>query len=482
MDEQRGFVPKVRVRVLDESDIRQIHAATLEVLERTGVSITAEEGRDILLRAGAKEGEKTAIRIPPKLVERALESAPSSVVLSNRLGEECCFLEGYTTSFGTGSDCPFILDHETGKRRPCTYDDVGAGALVCDSLEEIDFVMPVGIISDRPTGVADAYAVEATMLNTVKPVVFTAHNKNTFQASIELAAAVAGGMEKLQENPFICLYAEPTSPLRHMPEATEKLIHAARTKIPVVFTPCPIMGASAPATGAGALVQGNAETLSGLVIHQLVQPGAPFIYGGVMLHLDMSTTIAPYGAPEMHKHCAALTDIAHHYQLPMFGTCGCSDAKRVDAQAGLEVGFSTLMATLNGQNLIHDVGFLESALITSFEMYLLTAEAIGMAKHIAGGVAVSQDTLAVDVIASVGQFGDFLTHQHTLDFFRKEFYFPKLLDRTNYSGWLRLGGKTIDVRLKEKVDDILAAHEPVPVDPRARKQMTKILEQAEALV
>ncbi len=480
MEGPRGFVPKVRVRVLDQDDISQIHAATLEVLERTGVSISAPEGRDILLKAGATEGEKTAIRIPPRLVEGALETAPSSVVLSNRLGEGTCFLEGHTTSFGTGSDCPFILDRDTGKRRQCTYEDVAAGALVCDSLEHIDFVMPVGIVSDRPTEVADAYAVEATMLNTVKPVVFTAHNKNTFSASVDLAAAVAGGMEKLQEKPFICLYAEPTSPLRHTPEATDKLIHAARLRIPVVFTPCPIMGASAPATGAGALVQGNAETLSGLVIHQLVQPGAPFICGGVMLSLDMSTAIAPYGAPELHKHCAALTDIAHHYRLPMFGTCGCSDAKRVDAQAGLEVGFSTLMATLAGQNLIHDIGFLESALITSFEMYLLADEAIGMAKWIAGGVVVDGDTLAVDAIDSVAPFGDYLMHQHTLDFFRKEFYFPKFLDRTNYAGWERLGAKTIDVRLKEKVDSILTTHKPVPVEPRVRQRMAEILRQAEA--
>jgi len=482
MEGQRGFVPSVRVRILGENDIRQIHAATLVVLERTGVAIIAPEGREILLRAGATEGEKGAIRIPPGLVERAIDSAPSSVVLSNRLGEPSCFLEGYTTSFGTGSDCPFTLDRKTGKKRTCTYEDVAAGALVCDYLDNLDFVMPVGIISDRPTKVADVYAVEATMLNTVKPVVFTAHSKNTFQASVDLAAAGAGGMEKLQENPFICLYAEPTSPLRHMPEATEKLIHAARLSIPVIFTPCPIMGASAPATGAGVLVQGNAETLSGLVIHQLVQPGAPFIYGGVMLSLDMSTTIAPYGSPELHRHCAALTDLAHHYGLPMFGTCGCSDAKRVDAQAGLEVGLSTLMATLNGQNLIHDIGFLESALITSFEMYLLADEAIGMAKFIAGGVTVDGDTLAVDVIDSVGPFGDFLTHQHTLDFFRKELYFPKFLDRTNYAGWERLGGKTMDVRLKEKVDDILATHKPVAVEPRVRKQMADILRKAEMAV
>jgi len=482
MTGQRGFSPKVRVRILDDGDIDQIHEATLRILDETGISVTAPEGREILLKAGAIESEKTALRIPPKLVEQALESAPESVVLYRRTGEPECYLEDHTTSFGTGLGCPFILDRETGEKRPCTYDDVGKGALVCDALDEINFVMPVGIISDRPTRIADVHQLEATALNTTKPIVYSAHNRQTFQMSIDLAAAAVGGIDKLQEKPFICIYAEPTSPLRHMPEATEKLIHAARMQIPIVFTPCPIMGASAPATGAGIMALANAETLSGLAIHQLVQPGAPFIYGGVQLSLDMKTTIAPYGSPELHKHCAALTDMAHHYRLPMFGTCGCSDAKRVDAQAGMEVGFSVLMATLNGQNLIHDIGFLESALITSYEMYVLSDEAIGMAKHIAKGVDVNAQTLGVDAIKAVGQFGNYLAEDHTLDNYRNEMYFPKIMDRTNYGGWRKQGSKTMDVRLTERVDAILAEHETVPVDAGVQKQMTEIMGAADALL
>ncbi|MHC4395413.1 MAG: trimethylamine methyltransferase family protein [Planctomycetota bacterium] len=472
---KKAFEPAVRVQILDQDSILQIHNAALEVLDRTGVAINTEDGRKILLEAGCKLTGDNVVHIPAKLVEKAIKSAPSSVTLYDRLGEERCVLEGWKTSFGTGSDCPFILDRQTQERRQCTYDDVAKGALVCDTLENFDFVMPVGIISDRPTDVADVYAVEATMSNTVKPVVFTAHNKKTFQASVDLAATVAGGHQKLAEKPTICLYDEPTSPLRHMPEATDKVVHAARMRIPVIFTPCPSMGATAPATAAGLLVQATAECLSGLVLHQLANAGAPIIFGGVMTVLDMSTTIYPYGAPELHQLCAALTDIAHHYELPMFGTCGCSDAKRVDAQAGMEVGFSTLMATLNGQNLIHDIGFLESALITSYEMYVLGDEAIGMAKHIAGGVAVNHDTLAVDVIDAVGQKGDYLTQDHTLKFFRKEFYFPRIMDRTNYAGWEKLGSKTLDVKLKEKVDEILATHKAESIAPAAVEQIKQIL-------
>jgi len=473
------FEPTVRVQVLPEASIRQIHAAALEVLERTGVQINTEEGRKILVDAGCTLEGENVIKIPSRLVEKALETAPSSITLYDRLGGPRCFLEGWKTSFGTGSDCPFILDRETMKKRLCTYDDVGKAALVLDALEQIDFIMPVGIISDRPRQVADVYSVETTMMNSVKPVVFTAHNRRTFQASIDLAAAVAGGIEKLQEKPTICLYAEPTSPLRHMPEATDKVIHAARMRIPVVFTPCPLGGATAPATGAGLVVLATAECFSGLVLHQLANPGAPFIFGGVLYMLDMATTISPYGSAELHQLCAALTDVAHYLKLPMFGTCGCSDAKRVDAQAGLEVGFSVLMATLNGQNLIHDIGFLESALITSYEMYILTDEAIGMAKHIAGGVTVNRDTLSVDVINAVGHTAGFITQDHTLDFFKKESYFPHLMDRLNYDDWEKQGSKTLDIKLKERADEIIRTHRAEPIDSGLVKSMQKILTDVE---
>ncbi|MBN2455524.1 MAG: trimethylamine methyltransferase family protein [Sedimentisphaerales bacterium] len=475
-----NFEPTVRVRILDDDSISKIHEAALEVLEKTGIAINTEQGRKILLDAGCKAKDSNVILIPPELVERSLKTAPSSVVLYDRLGQPRCTLEGWKTSFGTGSDCPFTIDRKTNEKRQCTYDDVAKGALVCDYLENIDFVMPVGIISDRPRFIADIYAVEATMNNTVKPVVFTAHNQQNFQKSIDLAAAVAGGIEHLQEKPTVCLYDEPTSPLKHMPEATDKLIHAARMRIPVIFTPCPSMGATAPATAAGILVQASAECLSGLVIHQLAGPGAPIIFGGVLTLLDMSTTIYPYGSPELHKLCAALTDIAHFYHLPMFGTCGCSDAKRVDAQAGMEMGFSVLMSTLSGQNLIHDIGFLESALITSYEMYVLADEAIGMAKHIAKGVTVNRETLAVDVIDDIGQAGNFLMHEHTLNFFRKELYFPKILDRTNYTGWEKQGSKTLDVKLKEKVDEILATHKAKPIPADVASRADKILQKVEA--
>jgi trimethylamine--corrinoid protein Co-methyltransferase len=415
-----SFEPSVRVQILDESSIKQIHKAALTVLEKTGVTIATQDARRILIDAGCKLRGENIVTIPADLVENALKTAPSAVTLYDRFGEARCVLEGTKTSFGTGSDCPFIRDIQTGERRACTYDDVSKGALICDTLEHFDFVMPIGIISDKPSEVADVYEVEATIKNTIKPVVFTAQNNTSFQAVIDLAATVAGGLEQLQQKPTICLYDEPTSPLKQMPEATDKLILAAQNRIPVIFTPAPIGGGTAPATGAGVLVMGTAECLAGLVLHQLTTPGAPIIFGGVMFMMDMATTVATYGSAERNQLCAALADIAHYYNLPVFGTAGCSDSKVVDVQAGMEMGLSVLLSTLNGQNLIHDVGYLESGLVTSYEMYIMGNETIKMAKHIARGLIVNEQTLAVDVIDQVAnQSGDFLTHEHTLKFFRQ---------------------------------------------------------------
>ena len=398
MANKTSFDPVVRTRILSESQIKQIHNAALKVLENTGISIKTEQARKILLDAGCKLKGDDFITIPSKLVEKTLKTAPSSITLYDRLGQVSCELEGSKNSFGTGSDCPFIIDRKTGERRFCTYDDVAKAALLCDALENFDFVMPVGIVSDKHTDVADIYGVEATMKNTVKPAVFTAHNDKSFRTSIDLAAAVAGGLDKLQEKPTICLYNEPTSPLKQMPEATDKLITAAEKKVPIIFTPAPIGGASAPVTGAGVLVMGTAECLSGVILHQLVNPGSPIIFGGVMFMMDMSTTVATYGSAERNQLCGALTDMAHYYKLPMFGTAGCSDSKVIDVQAGMEMGLSILLSSLSGQNLIHDVGYLESGLLTSYEMYILGDETINMVKHIARGLTINDETLAVDVI------------------------------------------------------------------------------------
>ena len=466
----------MKLNALDQKSIERIHNATLRVLDETGVQVLSSEGKNIMKNAGCKVHDNDIVTIPAKLVDKALSSAPKSITLYDRHGNEECVLEGWNNNYGTGSDCPFIYDRKTGKRRNCTYDDIADGARIIDYLENFNFIMPIGIISDKPTHIADVWEVEACLSNTVKPVVFTAHNKETYRASIELASIVVGGMEKLKQKPIIGLYTEPISPLRHTEEVTDKLIVSAEFNIPVVFTPCPLMGATAPATKAGIIVQSSAECLSGLVVNQLVNPGAPVIFGGVINSFDMATTIDPYGSPELRLLCAAMTDMAHYYNLPMFGTAGCSDSKTIDSQVGSESGMSILISTLNGQNLIHDIGYLDSGLLTSYDHFVLANELIAQAKFIAKGINITDETLAVEEISKVANKTNYIESEYTYQFFKEEFYFPKLAERNNFVNWEKKGKLTQDNIISEKVDYILDSYKSEPLPQGAVKDMRKVLE------
>lgn len=461
-------------RVLSDDQIYEIHLSSLEILERTGVMIYEKDAVSILRDAGARIEMDERIRIPSYLVENALSTAPKRVTLCGRDGSRRVLLEGNKSYFGTGSDCPNILDPFTGERRQMTKEDVARAALLSDYLPNIDFHMSLGLVSDVHCEIYDKHQFEAMLLNTTKPIVFTAVDRDGMAGIVKMSSLVAGGEEQLRRNPFICLYAEPISPLKHVGTAVRKLLYAAEKEIPVIYTPCPMAGATSPATMAGTIAQSNAECLTGLVIHQLKNPGAPFITGGVISILDMKSLILSYGAPELHLMCAALTDIAHYYRLPMFGTAGCSDAKVMDQQAAAEASISIYMAALSGANLIHDTGFLEYALTGSYEMMVFSNEIIGMVKRIMRGIKVSPETLALDVIDKVGPGGNFVGEEHTLKNYRNQQWFPHLFDRQSYEDWIIDDRKTMGDRLTEEVKKILAEHKPDPLPEKVKTEIHAI--------
>ena len=462
-------------RVLSADDISRIHTATLEVLERTGVEVMEEEAVALLRGAGARVSDDTRVRIPPELVEKAIQTSPASVTLHRRDGEPTVVLEGSRFYYGTGSDCPHVVDPFTGERRLFTKDDVGRAARLCDALPNIDFFMSLGLVSDVPEQVSDLHQFEAMLVNTEKPIVFTAHSRQGMEDIIEMAAIAVGGANNLRRRPCIGLYAEPITPLTHYQPAVQKLLLAADKEVPVVYTPCPMAGATAPVTLAGTLVTANAEVLSGLVISQLKRPGAPFIGGGVISVMDMRTAILSYGCPELSLMSAAQADLGHHYGLPIFGTCGCSDAKVLDAQAASEAAISCLMGALSGANLIHDIGFLESALTGSLDLIVFTDEIIGMVKRIAEGIRIDDQTLAVDTIDKIGPGGQFVSDPHTARHFRQEHWIPGLIDRSNRQAWQEAGGKTMGDRVNEKTREILTAYASRPLPNDRLKDITRLV-------
>ena len=448
----------VQFRVLSDDQCEQVALAAFEVLERVGARFYESEAVEILKEAGCTVSDGLLVRFPSGLIQEALGAVPPRFTLYTRTGEPAIKVEPNRPHFGPGPTCPYFIDPATSERRPFVKNDAAIVARVCDALPNIDYVMSLGSISDVPQHAADVHEFDAMVRETTKPIMSWSFGMESLDRICRMCAVVKGSEEAFAREPFMIFYAEPSSPLRHTAEAVRKLIYCARRRIPLVYTPCPICGGTAPATLAGALVQSVAETLGGVVLSQLIRRGTPIVVGGVISILDMHTTILCYGAPELSLMSAALTEVSRRLGLPMFSTAGCTDSKCLDEQATAEATTSILLATLSGANFIHDVGYTESGMTGSLEQLVMCDEIIGMARHIARGIRVNDETLAVDVIAEAAESGNFLPLPHTAEHFREEFWFPRLMDRQRYGEWAQAGAKTMGKRVRERMHRIINDH------------------------
>src|SRR6056297_2890302 len=468
------------LEVLSEDQIKRILGAAKEILERTGVVYHDDEAIEIMEKAGCYvDGNR--VRIPTRLVEKALQTVPTKVSLSNsRTGKVVMELTDNNAYFGTGSDTPFFRDPYTQDRIPTSKETVSRATKTIDALDNMDFVMSLGIVQDVPQLIYDRHQFQAMIENTSKPIVITANDAEGYGDIIKMCEVVAGGEDELRKHPFMTLYAEPISPLQHAEDAAQKLVLAAKKGLPVVYTPCIMAGGTVPATLAGAMANGLAESLSGLVLNQQTNEGSPFIMGGVFTIMDMNTTIFAYGAPEFHLMQAGLADVSNYLQLPMFGTAGCTDSKVVDEQACIEDALSILMTAQSGANLNHDVGYIEHGNAAALENLVINNDLIGFARRIVQGIEVNEDTLAVDLIDKVGPGGHFLGEEHTMKYFKEETYYPDLFKRQFFENWQEEGSKTLFDRANEKVIDILENYEPEPLPKDVQKKLQDIVDRAES--
>jgi trimethylamine--corrinoid protein Co-methyltransferase len=462
-----------RLSVLNEDQIEQIHQATLEVLERTGVQITHPRALEVLHGAGARvDGDR--VHIPAWMVEEAIRTAPPRVVLGNRNGERTILLEGSKYWFGPSLDCIDYLDPLTDERRRFVSDDCRVTSTVADALPNYTWVMTIGMADDVPADVADRVIAKQVFTYTEKPLVFCCKDVNSVRDIYEMALLIAGGEEQFQQAPTCVHYSEPISPLLYYDPAVEKILFCAEKNIPLINFPAPQAGSTAPATFAGEIVQGSAESLSGLVLAQLVNPGSPFIYGAFATVMDMRTTVFSYAAPEMSLMVAAMAQMAQHYQLPFFGTAGCSDAKFPDPQAAAEAAFSCLASALVGANLIHDAGWLDHGSVASPGHMVLVNEILYMVEQFMPGMDVNDETLALDVIDRVGPGGHYLEQEHTYEHFKGVWY-SDLFDRDIVQEWGARGGKRFEERLREKTKQVMA-HEAAPLPDDVLAELDEMAE------
>ncbi len=463
---------------LTEEQIRKLHLATLDVLERTGVSVKNDRARSLLLDAGARAGAGDVVHIPSAMVKNAIAAAPEKVVLHDRDGRSAVPLEASNVFFGTGSDTPNTIDPHTRERRRTVKEDTRKFALLCDHLPNMDFIMSMAVAQDVPSAESFVHEFQAMVEGTSKPIVFTASDGRDIGTIYRMAVAVAGDEKTLRQRPFILHYAEPISPLIHSKEGTDKLLFCAEKGIPVVYVSGCTSGGTMPVTLAGTITVANAECLSGLVIAQLKSAGAPFVYGANVGTIDMRTSQYAYGSPEHSLTNSIFAAMGHYYKLPVWGLAGASDSKIFDGQAAAEATLSIFAALLSGANLVHDVGYIENGLTSSMEMVLFSDEMISMCRRFTGGVTLDDESLAADLIDSVGHGGHFLDSLHTAKHFRTQHWLTRFMDHMHYGAWKQAGGLTLYERLNAAVKDILEKHRPKPLADDVRKELSRIVKGA----
>jgi trimethylamine--corrinoid protein Co-methyltransferase len=473
----------VRFQMLSDDQLQEIFESVLHVLEYTGLEVHHEESVKILKDAGAwVDGMR--VRLPSHMVRRALDLAPRSFTVYARDGnpEHDIHIGPGRAYFGPGPTCPNFIDVETMERRLYVKSDVPLVAKMVDALPNIDFCESLGTVNDVHHDLGATYEFAGMFPNTSKPIVAWSYDKYDSEEIHRIAVAEAGGQEAFELRPNYIHYCEPLSPLVSTKDALDKLIFAARHRVPLIFTPCPIAGGTAPITGAGIIIQAAAESWMGLTIAQTLQPGLPYFMGGVLSVMDMSNMILAYGAPELSLFMAGITELAHYVGLPLWQTGGCTDSKALDEQAAIEGSLSAYFSAITGGDLCHDVGYTESAMTGSVFQLAMMDEAIGYTRRITRGIEVNEETLAVDVIHDVGPNGHYLREQHTRDHYKTEFFYPNLCDRRNYEEWEMMGKQTMSDRVVSRVQDILATHEPSPIKPETEKVIEEVLADAEKRV
>jgi trimethylamine---corrinoid protein Co-methyltransferase len=463
-------MPEARLTVWGEAECRRLHEATLELLADTGVDVRYEPALALFSAAGASvDGRR--VRLPARLVDEALASAPREWLLKPRGGEtEPLVLRDGEVYYGTGSDVLYVRDPETGERRRVRRADVEGMAALCEKLPNIDFVMSMGLPEDLPRELDDIGSVAAMMRGTRKPLI-VAPRDGSVLARMQQMAALCGEKESF------AIYAMPSPPLMHDPDALTKVIGCAELLIPLVYAPAPNMGATAPRSITAAVLVGNAETLSGLVLHQHVNKGAPFVYGVGAGAMDMRTMTDPYVAPDALLAQQVGADLARHYGLPSFSYAGMSDSKSLDEQWSAEAALSTAYGSLSRATLLHDVGYLESGLQSSYESIVFGDELVGYARQFMRPVPVDDYSHARDEIRDAGPGGNHLATKYTRRHHR-EFWTPTLLDHNVHDRWASEGATTLGGRVRERLAALLAAERPFVLSAAQEARLEAILSDA----
>jgi len=460
-----------RYKPLTEGQLDRIHETSMRLFEDVGLEINNEAARHLFQEAGARvDGDR--VTVPREMVMELVGKAPSRVDLHSRDSHHDLALEKKKVHLGTGGTALNMLDIHTAEKRPATVRDMADLARLCDALDHVHFFMLPVYPHGVPQEHADVNRFVPALLNTTKHVMGGVYSVEGIRKVAAIAELVAGSPEALRERPFISMVTCMISPLKLDHHYGDLLMEVARLGIPLVTPTEPLCGSTAPVTLAGNLVVQNVETLAGVMLAQLVNPGTPVLYGCISSTVNLRDMRYLSGSVEMGLLSAGAAQLAQRYHLPIYATAGMSDSKVPDAQAGYEKMATTMLVAMAGANLIHDAaGFLEFCMTASLEQCVIDDEINGMVMRAVEGIGVDEDTLAYDVIRSVGPGGHFTAQPHTVEHMRSEFYFPRLSDRELRENWEKAGAPDTWQSARDRALAILQDHRPQPLRDRIVEQI-----------
>ncbi len=478
-----------RYRPLSNEDVQRIHEAALRVLEQTGVEVLESECRQIFMAAGARvDKAQDRVYLPRELVEGALKQANRDVVLYSQDGRTDLHLRGKRVHLGTGGAAVHVLDPETGQARDSRLRDLYDIGRLVEGLENIHFYLRPVVARDISNDDIDINTFYACLAATNKHVMGGCYFPEKVAEIVKLGSIIAGGKDNFLKRPFLSLnLGYMVSPLKFAAETVETLTAAVRARLPVSLVAAPLAGATAPASLVGTLVQVIAEELAGLTYVQLLRPGHPALMGGMPLLADLRTGNMIGGSAELALMNAASAQMTQFYGLPVYNSCGITESKVPDVQAGFEKGLTTAVTALAGaQYNHHSAGMLESLLTVAYEQYIIDDDINGQVMRLVRGLEVTEETLSVDVIDEVCRGdGHYLGNAQTIDLMTSEYYYPHTADRLTRSDWETAGSADMRIVALQKAQELLRGHFPKIISSEIDKQIRSnfnILLPAEVMV
>jgi len=458
------------VQTLTHEQIARVHEASLRILAEVGVHLphAAVLGRFADSGATVDHGSQR-VRIPGDLVERGLASAGKQFAIYGRDSAKTARFGFGERNYNSIAGEAHWIDRPGGKRRPAVLSDVAVASRMGDALEHINLVGAMTDPQDVPPSLKCIEVMAQMVKHTTKPIHFWFHDRASAKYLVDMTIALRGDEARAREFPVCYPFLEPISPLRFPFNGADVLFETARLNLPVPIGPMAQMGLSAPCTLAATLAQENAEILAGICVTQLIQPGMPVMYGGIPLAFEMRTTQLIFSGPEQAIFGVAMTQIGKHYGFPVYINVGLTDAKRPDAQAGLEAGITLMLGAAAGADVFGHMGISGVDQASSLDMLVFQDEVISFVESVLREMDFSDEAFALDVVQEVGPGGSYIGTEHTALSFRKALWFPKLLDRQFYDAWLNGGAESLEDRCRRRTEELLATHEsePIPEDQAA---------------